>query len=148
MKPIRAINAVITVALAASLLACATETESESAAEDNLASCIHHAGTDPSLDLSFDVCGSPSQSVAEALSPEFLACYRRGLASDPEMGGTLTLEANLSARGEVSSVDVKARDGVSGEVAACLADAMLHRQFVGTGAPVILRVPVVLRRKQ
>jgi len=72
---------------------------------------------------------APVAKVAQALQPELLACYRRGLATDPALRGPLALGVEVAADGRVTEVRAEV-DGLGApEVVTCAMQAVRGARF-------------------
>ena len=82
--------------------------------------------------------------VLAGLRPRLRMCYRRGLASEPEMKGKLTLRAKVLLSVEVALTEVSQNVGLSPSVASCASRALGNVTFdaLAGGSDSTLTVPV------
>lgn len=73
-----------------------------------------------------------ADAVLRAAIGRFRACYQRGLQDDPGQQGKIVLTIAVQADGGVSAASVARNDGLSPNVASCVAAAARNLQF---GAP-------------
>jgi hypothetical protein len=77
----------------------------------------------------------------------FRACYERGLERDPNLAGSVTLDAKIGPAGEVT--DVTAGDGRLAPIVPCLKAVVESAKFgAPTGGGASLRIPVTFARQQ
>lgn len=125
--------------------------DTRSAAKDNAGPEGHAPplpltiGTPPP---SMSVPVSDADRVIASLHPRFRKCYQAGLRDAPAMAGKIVLVATVAPNGEVQSVTTSSNEGLSSDVATCLAKVVGNAQFTGNGSMTTLRIPVsfVLQR--
>ncbi|WP_394848216.1 AgmX/PglI C-terminal domain-containing protein [Pendulispora brunnea] len=89
-----------------------------------------------------------AERVVSSLRPRFRVCYQRGLNTDPEMAGAVTIVAKVAPNGEVLEADPSGATGLSPDVIACIQRVVRNAQFAapgGTGSAV--RIPVKFVRQ-
>ena len=83
------------------------------------------------------------------MRPQFRACYSEGLKTDPQMDGCAVLRAKVASDGAVASSEVFVFDGLTREVADCLAAALGTAKFSAPGGGgSMLMVPVTFVRQR
>ena len=88
-----------------------------------------------------------AEKIIAGLRPYFRLCYRAGLMTDPELQGSVVMDARIAADGSVTGVTQHAPTTLSPPVTHCLEEALKGAQFSppgGTGSTV--RVPLNFRR--
>jgi len=75
-----------------------------------------------------------AERVVMTLRPKFRICYQRGLNTDPEMAGSVTLVAKVAPNGEVSEVDPSRAIGLSADVITCIERVVRNAQFSAPGS--------------
>ena len=70
-----------------------------------------------------------SQRVVAGMSAGFRRCFMKGMASNPEMSGTVRVVARIGPSGEVVAVTATPSGTISGEVANCMASRVQSAQF-------------------
>jgi hypothetical protein len=79
----------------------------------------------------------------------FRRCYTQGLASNPEMSGSVRVTARIGPGGEVLSVQASPSGSISGAVASCIAGRVQGAQFdppEGGAATVVIPVTLVQQK--
>ena len=90
---------------------------------------------------------SNADVVIEASRASFRRCYQAGLNVDPTMEGKVLISAKLSPTGEVLSSDVTFLEGLSTDVAACIAGVVKSASFSAPGGDgSTLQIPVTFVR--
>ena len=81
-----------------------------------------------------------------ALRPQFRRCYEQGLAANYGMAGDLTMRIKIRPNGEVESASAVSNNGLSPQVAQCIAKRVQNTQFEapqGSGSTVDVPVKFV-----
>jgi hypothetical protein len=73
----------------------------------------------------------PVARVARSLTPRLLECYRRGLAADPELRGTLVVGVATDAKGNVSEARAEIDGLGAAAVSACVVAQVKAARFTG-----------------
>ncbi|WP_394837706.1 AgmX/PglI C-terminal domain-containing protein [Pendulispora rubella] len=87
-----------------------------------------------------------AERVVLSLRPRFRGCYQRGLNTDPEMAGAVTIVAKVAPNGEVLEAEPSRATGLSSDVIACIQRVVRNAQFTapgGTGSAVQIPVKFV-----
>ena len=88
------------------------------------------------------------QTIA-LLRGRFRNCYNRGLQLDPAMAGSLVVRVKIAPNGEVTRADPAAVNGLSGEVAGCIAKVVADATFDSPGSSgSTLDVPVKMLQQR
>lgn len=81
------------------------------------------------------------ETIARA-RPKFKKCYQAGLAKDPDMQGGVVIKITIETSGQVSASKIEKRDGLSEEVATCLAAVLGEATFPPSQKASTASVPV------
>jgi hypothetical protein len=82
------------------------------------------------------------------LRPGFRSCYNKGLAQDPSMAGTLVLEIQIAASGDVSNVSRVSGAGLAADIERCIIRKATLASFDGVSAGgAKVRAPLSFRRQ-
>jgi hypothetical protein len=74
-----------------------------------------------------------TEQVTASLHASFRVCYRRGLASDPKMAGSISISAKIGPNGEVKSAEAAKSAGVSAGVIQYVLSKVRNAQFDSPG---------------
>lgn len=110
------------------------------------------AGPKPVVGSSASVAGGSvnnAQRVVAGMTPGFRRCYTNGLASNPDMSGSVRVTAKIGPGGEVLSVSATPSGTISGDVASCIASRVRSAQFdppEGGAATIVIPVTLVQQK--
>jgi TonB family protein len=79
----------------------------------------------------------------------FRACYNRGLASNPDLSGSVRVTAKIGPNGEVISATPSGGSGLGDEVVNCVVRRVQSATFAapgGGGATVVIPVTFALQK--
>ncbi len=87
-----------------------------------------------------------AQRVVSGMSAGFRRCYMNGLASNPEMSGSVRVTARIGPGGEVIGVTATPSGTITGDVASCIASRVQSAQFDPPegGGTATVNIPVTL----
>jgi hypothetical protein len=78
-----------------------------------------------------------------AMLPSFRSCYLSGLRTEPKMGGSLEIVANIATDGHVSDAHVENVKGIAPAVASCVIEYVAEHPFAHPSREAsVIRVPV------
>jgi hypothetical protein len=89
---------------------------------------------------------SNASSVVAGMGAGFRRCYNRGLQEDPNMKGSVRIQAKIGPNGEVLSASPAGGSGLSGTVIGCVVARVQSAQFAppeGGGATIVIPVTFV-----
>jgi outer membrane biosynthesis protein TonB len=84
-----------------------------------------------------------ADNVVAAMRPDFRACYNDGLKKNPKLEGSVLVEAKVGPKGEVTSSMPTDMQGLTPEVADCIAKRVKAATFSPPGEKgSTLKIPV------
>ena len=92
---------------------------------------------------------SNASRVVAGMRAGFRACYNQGLASNPDMSGSVHVTAQIGPNGEVRSASASPSGSISGAVASCIAARVRSAQFdppQGGAATIVIPVTLVQQK--
>jgi hypothetical protein len=92
-----------------------------------------------------------AERVVAQLRGRFRACYERGLASNPDLQGSVKITAKIAANGEVVSATPSGGAGLGDEVVSCLVSRVMGANFrppEGPGATIVIPITFALQKQK
>jgi hypothetical protein len=92
---------------------------------------------------------SNADRVVAGMRAGFRACYNRGLASNPDLQGSVRITAKIGPNGEVLSATPSGGGGLGDEVVSCVVRRVQSASFAppeGGGATVVIPVTFALQK--
>jgi hypothetical protein len=84
---------------------------------------------------------SAEATVREQIHPGAKRCYQHGLEVDPAQAGRLVIALQVDSSGRVADASVALNDGLSAQVADCIAGVIRNARFAAPGADAKLSIP-------